>query len=322
MGPGDITAVRAGSRTGPIVALVVVQILFGFHYLAAKLLVEVIPPPAWALVRASAAAVILLGIARFRGAPLPRGRVLASLALLGLFGVTINQYLFVEGIHRTTPGHSALINTSIPVGVLLISVLLGRERPTLRRLTGIAVTIAGVVVLTGPERMDWSLPSFRGDLLTLGNAMSYSLFLVLGKPVLERQRTLPATAVLLSFGALWLVPVGGPALASLRPTDFSAAVWGLALFIVIGPTIVAYLLNNYALRRVESSMVAFFIYLQPLIGAGISIAAGVERPTARLLGAAAVVFTGIYITLRAAPPAGDAASIQSRVRSHQSASPR
>jgi drug/metabolite transporter (DMT)-like permease len=168
---------------------------------------------------------------------------------------------------------------------------------------GIAVTIVGVVVLTSPERMDWSVRSFRGDLLTLGNALSYSLFLVLGKPVLVRERTLPATAFLLSFGALWLLPVGGLSVLSLRPGRLSTTAWLLGAFIVVGPTIGAYLLNNYALRRVEPSLVAFFIYLQPLVGAGISIALGVERPTVRLFAAAAIVFTGVYLTIRGAPSA-------------------
>jgi drug/metabolite transporter (DMT)-like permease len=200
-----------------------------------------------------------------------------------------------------------LINTSMPVLVVLIALVLGRERLTLQRLAGIATTVVGILVLIGPDRIDWRADSLKGDLITAANALSYSLFLVVGKPVLERERTLPATALLLFFGALWLVPVGAPGLVALDFASIGPGTWLLGAFIVLGPTIGAYALNTYALRRVDSSVVAFFIYLQPVIGAGLSILLGFERPTMRLAVAAAIVFCGVWVALRApavraAPP--------------------
>src|SRR5206468_282650 len=106
-------------------ALVGVQVLFGLHYLAAKIIVETIPPRPWSLIRAGSAGLILLGFVVVRGIPLPGSRDrLLPLFVLSLFGVALNQWLFVEGLHRTSPGHSSLINTSIPVVVLLIAVFL------------------------------------------------------------------------------------------------------------------------------------------------------------------------------------------------------
>jgi drug/metabolite transporter (DMT)-like permease len=303
-----VKAARGQADPSSIAALLAVQTLFGLHYLAAKIVLETIPPRPWSLIRAGSAALLLTAFVIFRGDGLPKGRrVLLRFAGLSLFGVAINQYLFVEGLHRSSPGHSALIVTSIPVLVVLIAVILRRERPTPRRLAGIAVTLLGVLVLIGPDRLDWRAESFRGDLLTAVNALSYAFFLVVGKPVFERERTLPASALLLLAGSVWLLPVGAPGLLALRPSAIGATVWLLAAFIILGPTIGAYALNTYALRRVDASVVAFFVYLQPLIGAGLSIGLGFERPTLRLLGAAAIVFSGVYVALRApavraAPP--------------------
>ena len=291
-----------------VAALVGVQTLFGLHYLAAKLLTETIPPKPWALMRAAAAGLILAMVVFLRGAKLPRGRtVLLRFLGLGLIGVAINQYLFVEGLHRTSPGHSALINTSMPVMVVLFAMALGRERPTALRLLGIAVTIAGILLLIHPDKLDWGAEAFRGDLLTAGNSLSYSLFLVVSKPVFEKEKTLPASALLLLCGALWLVPVGASGVAHLDFAAIGVKTWLLAAFIVLGPTVGGYALNTYALRRVDSTIVAFFIYLQPIIGAGLSILLGFERPTLRLFLAASIVFCGVFIALRspavrAAPP--------------------
>jgi drug/metabolite transporter (DMT)-like permease len=285
-----------------------VQILFGLHYLAGKTIVQTIPPRPWALIRASSAGLLLLFFLLARRTPLPRGPGTFRRFLgLGLIGVAINQWLFVEGLSRTTPGHSALINTSMPVLVVLIALVMGRERPTPVRLAGIAITMAGVLWLVAPGHLDWHAGEFRGDLLTTLNSLSYSLFLVVSKPVFEREKTLPAAALLLLCGALWLVPVGAPGLLTLDFGAIGARTWLLGAFIVLGPTVGAYALNTYALKRLDSSVVAFFIFLQPLIATTLSIARGYEKPTLRLFIAAAIVFTGVLVALRApavraAPP--------------------
>ena len=73
-------------QSAALLALLTVQVIFALHYLAAKMVVEAVPPRTWALVRVAAAAVILLAVERVRK---PRPRVdrkdIARLALfLGL----------------------------------------------------------------------------------------------------------------------------------------------------------------------------------------------------------------------------------------------
>jgi drug/metabolite transporter (DMT)-like permease len=306
------------SESGALFALLGVQLLFGLHYLAAKTITETIPPRPWALMRAASAGLVLLLFLAARRMPLPRGPGTFRRFLgLGLLGVAINQWLFVEGLHRTTPGHSALINTSMPVLVVLIALVMGRERPTPLRLARIAITMVGVLWLVAPGAFavraglagaaDSHLAEFRGDLMTTVNSLSYSLFLVVSKPVFERERTLPAAALLLLCGALWLLPLGLPGLLTLDFGAIGVRTWLLGAFIVLGPTVGAYALNTFALKRLDASVVAFFIFLQPLIATTLSIARGYERPTPRLFVAAAIVFTGVFVALRApavraAPP--------------------
>ena len=110
-------------------SLVLIQVFFGLHYLAAKIVLSEIPPALWALMRVSAAALLLALVARLAGRKLPRsGAVLGRLALYAIFGVVINQLCFVEGLSRTTPAHSSILITAIPIGTLVFAVLLRRER--------------------------------------------------------------------------------------------------------------------------------------------------------------------------------------------------
>lgn len=279
-------------------ALVLVQIFFGVHYLAAKIVLEEIPPRAWATMRVGAAALLLLVIVRASGRRLPtRAADLGRLALYSVFGVAVNQVCFVEGLSRTTPTHSSLINTTIPVATLVFAVLLGRERMALTKGLALLTAFTGVMLVLRPASADLSGSMLAGDLLTLVNAGSYSMFLVLSRRLLMRTDALGATTVLLCFGFLGIAAVGLPELLAFSPAQVSASVWGLGLFIVVFPTAGAYVLSYWALARAESSVVAFFIFLQPVIATTLSVLLLGERPGPYEIGGAALIFLGVILVL-------------------------
>jgi drug/metabolite transporter (DMT)-like permease len=142
-----------------------------------------------------------------------------------------------------------------------------------------------------------------GDLLTLANAASFSLFLVLSRDALRRLDPLRATMWLFVWGALGMALVGGPALVRVPFAALPARFWWLAAYAVGLATVVAYFLNYYALRHTDSSMVALFIYVQAPIATVLSMAYLHERPGARFWIAAAGIFLGVYLAVRGRPPA-------------------
>jgi len=294
-------------RAQILAALVAVQVLFGVHYFVAKVLLEFIPPRAWAVLRVTAAAGILFAVAAVFRRKLPSAPAdLRRLAVFAIFGVVINQVCFVEGLWRTTPAHSSIIMTTTPVAALLFGVVLKRESCDVWKVLSLAVSFAGVmlVVLGGrPVGVELVVEGARtrmivGDVLTLINALSYSFFLVISKRLLTRTDPVGATAVLLGFGAVGVLAVGGPALAAAPLSEVPARVWALGGFIVVFPTALAYLLMYWALARVDSYLVALFIYLQPLIASGLSAAFLGERIGAPIVVGGGLIFLGVYLALR------------------------
>ncbi len=283
-------------RARVVAALVAVQVFFGVHYLMAKVLLQTIPPMVWAPIRVAGGAAILLAAAAAMGRPFPRSRRdLLTLALFSVFGVVINQICFVEGLYRTTATHSALINAWIPVGTLLFAVLLGRESMTGRKASSLALAIAGVLLVIRPDRPSAGEATITGDLLTLVNGTSYAFFLVISKRILSRTDPLAATALLLLFGTIGIGFVAMPALVDFDPRSVPAAIWGLGALIVVFPTAGAYFLIYWALARAESSLVAIFIYLQPLLAGVLSAIVLGERPEASTYAGAALLFTGVWL---------------------------
>ena len=62
-------------RPAVVGALILVQVFFGLSYLASKVLLDFIPPRAWAVVRVVGAALILLAAVRLLRRPIPRAPI-------------------------------------------------------------------------------------------------------------------------------------------------------------------------------------------------------------------------------------------------------
>ena len=177
--------------------------------------------------------------------------------------------------------------------------LLGRERIRLRNVLAMLVALAGVLLVIRPWAVSMPSRIQTGDLLTLVNATSFSFFLVISKRLMMRIDALAGTAILLTFGALVIGILGVPPLLTVEIATLSVSFWWLAAFIVLLPTAAAYVINYWALGKVDSSLVAFFIFLQPAIAASLSWVLLGERPAAVMFAGAALIFLGVGLSGRA-----------------------
>ncbi len=287
------------SRARVYMALLSVQLFFSLNYFATKIVLAEVPASAWAAIRVSSAALLMALIVIPRGKGLPRRLSdILPLALYSLFGVVINQICFAEGLARTTAAHSAIINSSIPVSTLLFAVLLRRESLSLRKIYSIALSLCGVLYILKIDQFCFSDTQAVGDLLTFINSCSFALFLVLSKGYVGRNDPLVSTTLLMLIGSIGVNLYGYSALTHFDTATISWRAWTAAGFVVVFATVLTYFFNYWALKRVESSQVAFFIYIQPLVAAIISVAYLGERITLRMVVAAVLIFTGFFISTR------------------------
>ncbi|MFZ5482067.1 MAG: DMT family transporter [Myxococcota bacterium] len=288
---GDSVAGRA------LVALLVVQVLFGAMPVLGKLAIPAFGPGGVAAARMIAGAVAFFVAARALGVPPLPLREQPRVMLLSVLGISANQLLFLHGLARTSATHAALLTTSIPVLTMLAAWALGRERLSPHRIAGIALALAGVAFLvTG--RDDAGAATLAGDLLVVANCSVYAVYLVLSRDLLERVPPLAALPWLFAWGAVGALPLTGlPPLAG-----HDAGAWVALAVIVVGPTIGTYWLNLFALRTVPSSVVALFVYLQPFVAAALAIPLLGERPTVRAVAALLLTFAGVWVATRPRRP--------------------
>jgi drug/metabolite transporter (DMT)-like permease len=300
-----------GERLGAHAALLAVQLFFGLFPLFGKWAFEApdgFAPRAvasWRIAFGALALGTLAFLAHGRAA-LPRARELPRLALCALLGVVLNQVLFLEGLERSTASHAGLVMCLIPVFTFGLAVLARQERLSGPRAAGLALALAGASALVLVESESLLSGVGLGDLLMALNALSYSAYLVVGKPLFARHPPLAVIAGVYVLSVPALPFLSGPAdlvaAEGLRP-------WASLAYVLVFPTTLAYLLNGFALARVRASTTAVYVYLQPLIAASAGILVLGEALTPGLVLAALAIFAGIALVsqrARARPSAAPA----------------
>lgn len=273
--------------------LISIQVLFGLNYLASKIVVTEIGPRAWAAWRTVLAFVIIAGIACLRRSRWPNRRDIGLLGIAALFGVVLNQALFLEGLSRTQVSRSALICSQIPTFVLIFSIAAGQERLTRRKCLSFISGLFGVLVLLRVDHFSLDANYITGDLLTLANAASYGLYIVISRRLMTRHDPLAATAVVFGWGALGMAIYGGSAAIN---TDFSALTtvhYSAIAYVIIGATVVTYFLNLWAIKHATATRVALFIFLQPLVATTLGVVFRDEVITVRFCLAGALILAAL-----------------------------
>ncbi|HEV8322447.1 MAG TPA: DMT family transporter [Myxococcota bacterium] len=306
---------RTSGQAGVWAAMVLMEAIWGVHFVVAKIGLRYFSAFAFAAVRVVFATVALFAIAAATGAlrRMTRRDVRDAL-LLGLAGVAANQLLWITGLERTSPSHSALIVSTIPIAVLVMAAVFLKERISARRAAGVALALGGIAVLlvTAPARPAApgspgaaATPTVWGDLLTVGTVVAWSIYTLAGKKVVDRAGAAGVTAVAHLTGVAFLVPVGAPALAAVHWSALPAGAWAAVAYVSLLSSAAAYLLYYWGLERLGAGGVALLAYLQPPIAAAVSILALGEKPTLALAGGAAAVLAGLALAQRAARAPAD-----------------
>jgi drug/metabolite transporter (DMT)-like permease len=290
-------AERVSRSLKPHAALVAVQLFFGTWPIVGKIALRTLPSTGLVALRVIGATIafVALRLIATGNMRLARRSDYARLALYSLLGVVLNQFLYVKGLALSTVINATLLSTTIPIATLLVSMLLGRERPAPRVILGMTVAACGVVFLVNPARADFSHGTMIGNLLLVLNTLAYGAYIAISQDVIRRYGALTVITWVFIFGCVATLPVGGYYLAQTPLTAINAHVWLAVLYIILVPTVGAYYLNAWALGRVTPSTVAIYIYLQPLIAFALAPLVLGERLNARTGSAALLIFAGVAL---------------------------
>ncbi len=299
------------------VCLLIVWLVWGSTYLAIRVGVETIPPLLLAAARNLVAGLIMFPLAL-------RGRRAAARAAgqatrywpgraewLGcvVVGVLLLVANGAVGIgEKTVPsGLAALLVATVPLWLLGIDAGLNHARLGLAPLTGLALGLAGVALLSGlgERRPGAAGVSAWGVVIILIAAACWAL-----GTIMARRVTLPASPPLasgmqlLSGGvALLALSAATGELGSLHLARVSASSWlALGYLTVIG-SIVAFSAYGIAVRALPTATVATYAYVNPVIAVLLGTLILNERLTPAMIGGGVLIVGAVFLVVRRSPPA-------------------
>lgn len=221
------------------------------------------------------------------------------LPVLAIFGVAVNQLLFFKGLSLTSPINAGLMMTTNPIMVLIIAHFLIREKISWLKIAGIILGLSGAVLLiTSGQKFYFDEGMTEGNIMVLINSLSYAIFLVMVKPLMERYHYLHIMKWVFFFGIIIVLPFGYTEAVDARWRDLDFSGWAAVVFVVAGTTFFAYLLNISALRTLSPSVVSNYIYLQPLFAASVAIVLGKDSLNYVHVLSALLLFAGVYLVTK------------------------
>jgi len=246
-------------------ALLLVNMIYGAsHVLAKGVMPTYLSPTVFILFRALGALLLFVLVALFLKTVRIARKDMLRLLACGLFGVTINQLLFFHGLNASSPMNAGIIMALNPIMVSVMSYLWLRERLIPRQWLGIFIGSLGAMALTlyGSSTVQAKL----GDLFLIGNSLSYAVYLIMVKPLMQKYPPLVVITWVFAFGSLflWLFPPLYSDLAVTRLHQIPFGIWVKIVFVIVGVTFLTYLFTVFGLKYVSSTAASVFIYVQPV----------------------------------------------------------
>lgn len=280
----------------PHLALIAVQFMFGTWPLIGKIALRSLSSTSLVGFRIVGAAIVFSLLQRkvvelFR---LPK-RVIGWLLLSSLLGVVINQLVFVKGLSLTTAINATLLTTTVPVFILLVSILMGYDLASLRHLLGIALAAGGVIYLVDPWRANFAEETTLGNIVIIASSLSYGAYISVSRNLFRTYGALNVITWIFLLGTLVTLPMAAYAWKADDLSELSLPTWLAVVYIILVPTVGAYYLNSWAITRVPPSVVAIYIYFQPLLAFGLAPLVLGESWNARTIVACVLIFAGVAV---------------------------
>jgi drug/metabolite transporter (DMT)-like permease len=272
-------------------------------YLIGKRALAELPALALGLLRftgASALLGLLLLRLKPRGERLPPKEARRKLLLLAFIAVPINQGLFLYGLQSSTAAHAALLYALTPLFVLLLAQALLGEFPGWRTAMGTAIALAGTVFILLEHGLDLKRGPLFGDLLLVVAVVAWAVYTTEGRELVAKYGALPTIAWTIIAGTILFLPVGITAAVLQRERILQASpqAWLGVGYLIVGTSVIAYLLWYWALGHLAAARVAIFSNLQPLATAVLAHFFLGEQITIAFFAGAIAVIGGVLLAQR------------------------
>ncbi len=229
---------------------------------------------------------------------LPR-RDIISLIGAALLIAILRKFMLLYGLSMTSPIDGSIIGTIAPVVVLVISVAVGAEIFSRKKLLGVLLGFGGAVGVILSGGGDHAKSQILGNVMVLFCAFIAAIYMVWFKSLLARYRPTTVLRWMFCIAAVVFTPIGA---WSFREVDFAhwtPHVWLAVAYLVVMPTYIPNLLLTSGLSKVSPTVTSIYTYLQPVGAVTLSVAFGLDKLRFDTVIFALLIFVGVGLVITA-----------------------
>jgi len=281
-----------------ILAAVGATMIYGINHTVAKgVMPHYVQPFGFIILRVLGAAILFWFISPFGPKERIERRDYVRMIVCAFLGMALNMLVFFKGLSLSTPINSAVLITTTPIIVLVLSAVILKEKISGRKITGIGIGLLGALglILFGSEIRQDAPNIPMGNFLIFLNSMFYGSYLVLVKVLISKYHPFTFMKWLFSLGVLICLPFGYEEFVQISWSTLPLEAYQGIAFVILGTTFCTYLFNIFALTQLKASTLSAFVYIQPLVGIAFAILTGQDRLTMVKIVAACFVLVGVYL---------------------------
>jgi len=272
---------------------------WGGTFVAGRMLAGVIPPVIAAFLRFAVASVILLFLLHRHEGRFPslNRSQLRSVVLLGLTGVMGYNIAFFKGLETIQASRAGLIIALNPVGIALLSALVGGEPLRPFRALGVAVSVVGAMLVISRGQLSLLASGVgTGELILLGCVLCWALYSVIGRHAMRGLSPLAAVTYSAVAGTLFLAPLALSHGVLSDIFSYGPKAYASILYLSVFGTVIGFLWYYQAIKEIGAVRSGVFINFVPLFALLFGVLLLGETLTSSLLQGALLVVTGAWIT--------------------------
>jgi drug/metabolite transporter (DMT)-like permease len=288
---------KAASAFDPLLVLIVA--IWALNISLIKIALVEFPAVAFNVLRLAIASVILMSALyltekSFRIARKDLGRIL----FLSFSGYAVSQTLVIMGIHLTSATNVAVISGTSPIVIALLSSFFKHDRISPLGWLGVALGFLGVTIVVSGRSGGFQLSAqtLKGDALVFLAICVWAHYSVSARPLVKVYSPLKFSAVTISLGTLFSLPLSFSSLKAIPSAAISARSWGLLVFAGIIPMAAGLIIWFNSVKRVGNSQTAVYSNLQPVLAMGFAHLLLNDSVSGGLAAGAALVLVGIFLT--------------------------
>ena len=220
------------------------------------------------------------------------------LTLLAILSVTNFSMFIYMALKSSTVTNTVLINSMIPIFIVLVSWMGFKERITLRQTVGIAASLAGLMFIIAGGNLSTLLAVrfSKGDIWTISAGISWALYSVLLRkcPIEFNSRGFLATTIII--GVFFIFPFYIWEISTGKTMNITKASIGSIIYVALFASVLAYIFWNKAIQIIGANKTGIFIHLMPVFSIILAIIFLDEKLRGYHVKGSVLIFLGIFLT--------------------------